>query len=433
MVYLGGDRQPNLREEIRSNRGNYFPNSLGAQRYTGRLFAIDASKPKGQQATHITHTNTTSNSAPHADSRDMAFATPERLLEVNDGGIYLRTIPRENGKAKFKEGDWVSLNGNIMNTEFHSVSWDAVFDTVVGGTQDNGVPQQLVPGNARWNNILGGDGGVTLVDDKSTPGKSIVYTSWQFLGGFTRFVRDAKTKQTIATQPQLLILPALNPNITFRNFTQFYTPIRLNNAKPTRIILAGKNGIYESLDQANTLLRVGPDIRVQYWRSGGSPMFYGAKDNQDVIYVGAGKLLFVRTDKYPAFLKQAPKYPGKRVIRALTGNPDNSQHALVADTRNIYETKDAGKTWKNIIGNLKQLDPGRIRSIAFIKREGKNSVAVGTDNSVYYGSIADPIKWKKLGEGLPSTKVLDLEYDAADDILLAGTQGRGAWTLKFGK
>jgi hypothetical protein len=34
-----------------------------------------------------------------------------------------------------------------------------------------------------------------------------------------------------------------------------------------------------------------------------------------------------------------------------------------------------------------------------------------------------------LGAGLPNVFVWDLDYNATDDVLVAGTLGRGAWTL----
>ena len=37
--------------------------------------------------------------------------------------------------------------------------------------------------------------------------------------------------------------------------------------------------------------------------------------------------------------------------------------------------------------------------------------------------------WFQLGSGLPHAPVWDLDYDVADDVLVAGTLGRGAWTL----
>jgi hypothetical protein len=37
--------------------------------------------------------------------------------------------------------------------------------------------------------------------------------------------------------------------------------------------------------------------------------------------------------------------------------------------------------------------------------------------------------WNKLGTGLPNVPVWDLVYDVKDDVLVAGTLGRGAWTI----
>jgi len=41
-----------------------------------------------------------------------------------------------------------------------------------------------------------------------------------------------------------------------------------------------------------------------------------------------------------------------------------------------------------------------------------------------------PAVWMRLGKALPNAVVMDLHYDATDDLLLAGTLGRGAWTLR---
>ncbi|MDX1409102.1 MAG: hypothetical protein R3330_13230, partial [Saprospiraceae bacterium] len=37
--------------------------------------------------------------------------------------------------------------------------------------------------------------------------------------------------------------------------------------------------------------------------------------------------------------------------------------------------------------------------------------------------------WLKVGTGLPNAPVWDLDYDLTDDVLVAGTLGRGAWTI----
>ncbi len=433
VVYVGGDRQPDRREEDGVQTGPQFPNALGARAYSGRLFMVDANAQSGEQAKAITHVNTRSGSAPHPDSRDMAFSVDGNLLEVNDGGIYRRTMPRESGDDWIRNGDWLSLNGNLTNTEFHSVSWDSNFDVIVGGAQDNGVPAQFIPDHPKWRGILGGDGGVVAVDDTSSTDVSIVYASFQKLGRFTRFVRRRSPNgfTVIQTRPQLLIIPAAVE--TFRRFATFYTPVHLNNADATRILFAGVNGIYESLDQGDTLFRVGPDIFVQWFRSGTNPIDYGAEDNEEVIYVADGSHVFARHAAYPQTLSRLPSYPGTRTIRDLALDPSAANRLVVVDTRHVFLTTDGGQTWTDETGQLATLDPGRIRSVAYLDGEDtdQGTIAIGTDRGVFHATFPAPLTWSELGDGLPNSKVLDLVYDAADNLLVAGTQGRGAWVLRL--
>jgi photosystem II stability/assembly factor-like uncharacterized protein len=435
LVYVGGDRQPDRPEETQQNVPQ-FPNSLGAQSYSGRLFVVDASKQTASQTSAITHGKTKNNSSPHPDSRDMAMSVDGHILEVNDGGIYRRTLPRVNDQPKIDEGDWISLNGNLMNTEFHNGAWDSVFDVAVGPAQDNGVPYQQITGSPRWRGVLSGDGGVVAVDDTSLPNVSILYASAQHLGQFRRIVRNAAANTLQITIPQLLILPNLDPNDTFRKQSQFYTPVRLNRVKPTRIVLAGMNGVYESLDQANTLLRVGPDIFVPFERGTANLLSYGASDNQDALYVGAGSQLFARLTAYPEQLRLVTTYPGIRSIRGVVCDANNSRRVFVVDAQQVFQSNDGGTTWGEITDNLGTLRPGRIRSIAFLSRVTSAqggapaaAVAVGTDTGVYVRRVAPQASWSQLGQGLPPAKVLALDYDEIDEILLAATMGRGIWTL----
>ena len=41
----------------------------------------------------------------------------------------------------------------------------------------------------------------------------------------------------------------------------------------------------------------------------------------------------------------------------------------------------------------------------------------------------NPGVWSEFGAGLPNT-VVDVEYNLADDVLVAGTFGHGAWTIE---
>jgi len=45
---------------------------------------------------------------------------------------------------------------------------------------------------------------------------------------------------------------------------------------------------------------------------------------------------------------------------------------------------------------------------------------------------SSPYTWAEAGAAsLPNAPVWDLEFDAADRVLVAGTLGRGAWTMQI--
>jgi len=132
-VYVGGDRQ-------KTNGGGFpsTPNHLGADNYNGLLFRGDAGiqgtgGTPSPQWEHLTHSNsvqdipeggTVSNSAPHADSRDMVLRADGAILEGDDGGITIRTRPSNN------TGDWFGLCGNMQVFEAHNLAYEPVLKTV---------------------------------------------------------------------------------------------------------------------------------------------------------------------------------------------------------------------------------------------------------------------------------------------------------------
>ena len=145
-------------------------------------------------------------SAPHADSRVMVTDVNGDVIEGDDGGVYRRTIPGNN------TGIWVSLIGNLVGTEFHGIAFDTNTNTVFGGTQDNGTPQQQIADNQVWASISTADGGDVSVDDISTPGQSVRYTSFQTLQQFRRRTYDAANTLLSTQTPTLTVTSGARPS-----------------------------------------------------------------------------------------------------------------------------------------------------------------------------------------------------------------------------
>jgi len=440
IVYVGGDRQPakfvnGVETGQSSDDPPQWPNSIGAFDYTGRLFRGDSSKPIGSQWFHLTHSKnlgapgggTPSSSAPHADSRGLQIAPNGTLISVNDGGIYGRSQPLTNN------GDWFSMNGNLQVAEFHSVAWDSNTHTIVAGAQDTGSPEQQVRSDVKWESVSTGDGGVVAVDTSSSPGQSVRYTSYYDLGVFRRQIYNSSNVFQREDYPALTLLngsSALQP--------QFYTPIKLNTVNPTHMIIGANNSVYESLDQGDTITEIGPGIvtnpsdddPVASAIPGVNPIAYGASDNSDMLYVGSKSLVYIRHKADPAPLTPSSSYNGGYVV-GIAMDPNHADVAFVASLTHVYQTTNGGDAWKDITGNLPPNNSGNLRSIAYSTMTAAGILIVGMDKGVYESQGPAFSNWSQMGIGLPNAPVYHVEYSPTDQLLLVGTLGRGAWTLRF--
>jgi photosystem II stability/assembly factor-like uncharacterized protein len=433
IVYIGGDRQPARNEADDNATRAIFPNSIGSTGFWGRLFRGDASKPAGSQWVHLTHSNTlgapgggtASGSAPHVDSRDMAFDAAGNLLEVDDGGIYKRTQPRSN------QGDWFSLIGNLQVAEMHDVAYDRNTRTLFAGVQDDDVTAQNKPGSLDWSPLLYGDGGDMNVDDTSTPGISMRLSSVNRLRNFNRSFWDSDNNFLDVEFVPATVLDGGDPLVN-----QFYTPVRMSGGDPKRIVIGGANGVYESFDVGDTLKEIGPGIRIN--SLGYEGVAYGVPGNPNALYVGGsddphvfpGHKLWVRTAAPPAPLVRSVSYPGGLPIRTIAINPRNANHAVVIDDLNVYQTHDAGVTWTNITGNLPSFSPSVLRYAVFTNTPYGSALVVGANRGIYIATGRSGFTtWNRLGSLLPTAPVLDLRYDPKSDRLTAGLLGRGAFTL----
>ena len=383
------------------------------------IFRCNAAQPLGSQCVTLQGSGTLNNTSPHSDSREMMFDAAGRLLLVNDGGIFLRTSPRNN------QGDWFSMSNNIQAFEEHSMAYDPNANVAMGGFQDNGAARELGPNRIEWVTVNGGDGGDVAIDATSSPGLSSRYSSSQNLGGFRRQVFDVNNVLQSQVFPALtLVGGGVAP--TF----QFVTPIRLNNVDARRLLIGGSNSLYESFDQGETIRQVLPATPVN---GSGHPLAYGGAGNPDIVYIGSADTVRTRTGAPPAELVQSTSYPGTGTGRAVIDmsiDPTDPNTVFVIDTTTVYLTENAGGSWTDITGNLLSLAPGALRSVAHIRNASGEAVAVGANSGVFVALANSGFRsWSLLGSGFPKALAYDLEYVRTRDLLVAGTLGRGTWLL----
>jgi hypothetical protein len=404
-VYIGGDRQPYLSEF--SGGGSFFPNSIGAMDYSGRLFLGDALNPSDPWVP-LTHSGTDSGSAPHADSREMTFDANGDLIETDDGGIYKRTFI-----GPFPGGDWFSLIGDLQTTEYHSVAYDTVANVVFGGAQDTGTTVQNLPGFPEFTSVLTADGGVVAAAD-SSGGTSTRYASTQFLGNFSRLVYDSSNVL------QSVTFPALSGSVLF---VQFYTPIAANRIDDSRLVIGGSSTLVESFDQGDTISLVSS---ATVNSSAGNPIEYGVPGNADLLMVGSGSSVLLRSTAQGAL---APtNYQGGTVLD-VSIDPDTPTWLFAVDSNQVFLSSNSGGLWSDVTGDLLSFDPGTARTLAFIPSTD-DGLVVGTDRGVFVARASSGFStWERLGTGLPNAPVYSLDYDRTDDVLTAGLVGRGAYLL----
>ena len=419
-VYLGGDRQDAP-----------FPNYIGALNYSGNLFRGDAtvsgsgSSPSPQWE-HLTHSDsvaaipgggTAGTSAPHADSREMIVDSNGDLIEGDDGGVYRRSSRQDN------TGDWFSIIGDMQVTEMHDVAYDTLPNMIISGNQDTGTTYQTAVGGTIWSSLSTADGGDVAVDNIWLAGssQSVRYSSFQNLGAFRRSVWDSSGNFVSQTFPWLTVSGGGAEFIP-----QFVTPVVTNNAAGSRLLIGGANSLYESFNGGDAIAEIGPGLVVN---NGGHTLDYGTASSADAFYAAAnGDQVSVRTAAAGPINSNTVASAGD-YVRGVAVDPANHLIGYAIDSDQVFMTTNGGASWAEISGSGGTgLTDNNLRSIA----AAPDKLFVGGGLGVYVMETASPGIWAQFGSGLPHAPIWDLDYDDADEVLVAGTLGRGAWLLAIG-
>src|SRR6185312_12851995 len=123
--------------------------------------------------------------------------------------------------------------------------------------------------------------------------------------------------------------------------------------------------------------------------------------------------------------------PPDTAIESIAGSPLDARTAYVTAERHtrgdfapyVFRTTDGGAHWTKIVAGIPNDDLVRVVRADTEKRE---LLFAGTERGVYV-SGDDGASWNTLQRNLPLVSVRDLQV--YDNDLIAGTYGRGIWSL----
>ena len=384
---------------------------------------------------------TGSSGGSHGDWHDV-WIDPDNSKHVlggDDGGLW---ISYDGGNR------WWKCN-NLPISQFYHVALDNRDPyQVYGGLQDNSswVGDSSYPGgisNSRWENLYSGDGFWT-VPDPTDP--DAVYAEAQ--GGYVGRV-DRKTLASRDVQPKAGYKEKLRFN--------WNTPIY---ASPTQkgTIYLGAQFLFRSRDRGDTWERISPDLttndpeKQKQEQSGGVTVDNSSAEMYTTIYAISespkdANVLWVGTDDGNVQVTRDGGKTWSNVTGNVGGLPKASwvswveagrfdvatayaafdRHTFGDTAPRVYRTADFGKTWKRIVGP----EQG-VRGYAHVVKEDAvkpSLLFVGTEFGLWISPDAGATWAEFKGGDFPSVAVREVQVHPRDHDLVLATHGRGIWIV----
>jgi hypothetical protein len=318
--------------------------------------------------------------SPHPDSRNLV-ASGGSLYDVDDGGIYGLANPLAANPNQGVPPQWSSLVGNLQDSEVYSAAYDTLSGAYIAGTQDNGVPVQILNnGSPGFYDLSGGDGGIVAVDSTTQrttnlagAAASVRYYSYTNLQFFQQAWFD-NTGRYLGAYAINLTLNGVVVNGAVgqgNNIFQFTQPYVLSSTNGNLLLLGGTSQGVSSIYQADFSTAFAPNpaesgtlavalASQEITGLGASPttnaggtitaLAFGnaayvgtTNPNAPLLVRAAGATSFAKSTGYSSAGGAAPV--------AIAIDPRDDSHAYVLDNLdNLWVTLDGGNTFTQMGG-----------------------------------------------------------------------------------
>ena len=442
-LYRSGDGGRTWEERDRSQmmvwRPFYFANLTVDPKDENKLYKPDAtlimSEDGGKSFSAI-------GGGAHGDFHDL-WIDPDNtnfIIAGDDGGVWY-SYDRGN--------NWWKAN-NLPIAQFYHVSADMADPYhVYGGLQDNSVwkGDSAYPGgitNSRWENLYGSDGFWAFVDPADAD-----YAYVEAQGGELSRV-NLRTLDSRDIKPQ----PNYGEGKLHFNWN---TPLHMSPNEPGTIYM-GAQFLFRSRDHGQSWDRISPDLttndpeKQKQEQSGGVTVDNSEAEMHTSIYSISesprdGKTIWVGTDDgnvqitrdagrtWTNVIGNVPHLPKASWVSwveasrydAATAYATFDRHTFGDMAPYLYKTTDYGRTWTPLLGP----DSG-VRGYAHVIKEDTVSphlLFLGTEFGLWI-SLDGGAHWAQYKGGhFPDVAVRDLVVQPRESDLVVGTHGRGIWIV----
>lgn len=342
---------------------------------------------------------------------------PEHLILGNDGGLYV----------SYDEGAVWSHVNNMSVGQFYTINVDMETPyNVYGGLQDNGVltgPSRSAGfrgGNNDWEFIMGGDGMYVAPDPRNS---KLVYAGFQF-GNYFRINR-ANNQRTRITPAHDIGEPVLRWN--------WRTPLILSKHNPD-IVYMGAQRLYRSMNKGDNWEAISPDL-TKNKPQGNVPYSTISALAESSIRFG---LIYVGTDDGNVYVSKNAGGSWEKIDNGLPQDrwvssvfPSSHDEATVFVSLNgyrkdefktfVYVSKDYGKTWTSVKGNL----PESVANVIIQDPVNPDLLYCGLDMGTFVSLDAGK-NWHLLNKAL-NVASYDMIVHPRDNELVIGTHGRSVF------
>ncbi len=377
----------------------------------------------------------------HGDWHDVWIdpSNTQHLIGGDDGGLW---VSHDGGSHWLK-------NGNLPISQFYHVSVDDRDPyQIYGGLQDNSswAGPSAYPGgitNQTWENLYNSDGFWVLVDPTDA---NAVYAEGQ--GGYVARI-DRKTHAARDIQPKA------GPHEKLR--FNWNTPLHLSPTHQGTLYI-GAQFLFRSADHGDSWQRISPDLttndpsKQKQEQSGGITVDNSSAEMHTTIYSISespkdSKVIWVGTDDGNLQVTRDDGKNWRNVVGQIPDLPKNSWVSWVAASRFaagtayaafdrhtfgdmqpwVYRTADFGQTWQRIVAPSQG-----VRGYAHCIVEDTQDPAllfVGTEFGLWISADSGG-HWAAFhGNGFPSVAVRDIQVHGREHDLVIATHGRGIWII----